>query len=58
MTKAKFYYYNNNDGAVIILGDDDCGDLITEKYYFYTLDEIKVMMCERGIENISRMKEI
>lgn len=57
MTKADFYYYSK-DGAVIITGDDERGARCDERYYFYTLKEIKEMLRARGVKNYSRIKKL
>lgn len=58
MEKACFYYYDNIDGAAIITGDDERGARCNERYYFYTLKEIKEMLRARGVKNYSRIKKM
>ena len=58
MEKASFYYYDKNDGAVIISGDDERGGRCNERYYFYTLKEIKEILRARGVKNYSRIKKL
>lgn len=57
MEKAYFYRYSK-DGAIVIIGDDENGVRCDERYYFYTLKEIKEMLRDRGVKNYSRIKKI
>jgi hypothetical protein len=57
MKKAYFYYYSK-DGAIVITGTDESGYHCADRYYFYTLKEIKQELRARGVKNYSRIKKL